>query len=42
MGRVSSMIKDRRYEWEMGGMREDRKRKHEVDKRWNNWASVQV
>jgi hypothetical protein len=26
MGRVRSIIKDRRYEWEMGGIREDKKK----------------
>ena len=42
MGRVRSMVKDRRYEWEIGGMTEYKKRKYEVDEKWNNWASVQV
>jgi hypothetical protein len=40
--RVKSMVKDRKYEWEIHGMRKDKKRQYEVEERWNNWASVQV
>ena len=36
MGRVTvkSVVRDRKYEWEIDGMREDKKRKYEVEERW--------